>query len=169
MDRLDDLARRSLTALVRDVRINDWSGRREREAISLYAMRHLVAEVRDDSVLSDRSQIGIEVPVPQLSGEAASRLGLKNPKKQVCRDLVIWPMPAMTCWDQMGQPTVPPLAIFQWKTARDPDPLDLRWLSEYSRLFEQVVGYAIALSGRGSHFKLRCTKVSRGFEARLDI
>src|SRR5256885_13281345 len=96
-------------------------------------------ECHRGAVLEHASQIGIEVAVPQLRG--AKR------KRQVCKDLVIWPRPMMTCWNKDGAPVIHPLAVLQWKTGTAPVANDdFRWLSGYSRRNPGVAAYAVALN-----------------------
>ena len=159
---IDEIVQHTLSAFVEDIKASAWSGRREREAVSLYAFRHLASAVRVGSVLHDVAQIGIEVPVPQLAvGSPVHRMATK-PKAQVCKDIVIWPEPAMTCWDNAGRPTVFPTAIMLWKTGAQPAKRDIQWLQHYSVDRRNFVGYAIAMSGYARRIHLRCARVSNG-------
>ncbi len=122
---LDNAIRQSLTEFASSSLSSDWQGRREREAISLFAFRHLLAQVRPGSALHDLAQITIECPVPQVA---------EHGKAQVCKDLVIWPRPAMTCWDSDGMPRVAPSAIVEWKFCiRHMSAYDIKWLQAFSR------------------------------------
>jgi hypothetical protein len=158
---MDEIVRRSLIAFAKDVAVAGWSGRREREAVSLYVLRYLAAEVAARTVLHDVAQIGVEVPVPQLPKDSPVHR-TENPKPQVCKDIVVWPKPAMTCWDKAGQPTVYPTAVIQWKSAGQPDRTDVDWLRAYSLIRPDFVGFAVATSGYGGSFLLRCAKVVGG-------
>lgn len=68
MTQLDKIIRRSLSNFIDAINADKWSGRREREAICLYVLAHLQHEVRPRGVLYDVRQIGIEMPVKQISG-----------------------------------------------------------------------------------------------------
>ena len=148
---LDALVHRSLMSFAAAVLANRWNGR-EREAVSEYAFGHLLPQCSTGGVLFDPTQIGIEVAVPQLDGDGR--------KLQVCKDLVIWPRPHMTCWDCDGQPTVPPLAVLEWKTNRATVfQADVSWLSKFTTDWAAVTGYAVTLDLRRRAFLLSCTRV----------
>jgi len=135
-----------------------WSGRREREAVSLFAFGALIEQVDTDSMISSSTQIGLEVPVPQvtLDGENGS-----NNKNQVCKDLVIWPEARMTCWDNNQSPTVPPMVIIEWKFDRASIyDADVSWLKAFTEEYPNCVGYAVTANQPSSRFTLSCTRVS---------
>jgi hypothetical protein len=151
---LDSIISQSLFSFAAMLRATGWYGR-EREAVSLYAMGYLVPYCRPGTVLYDPTQIGIEVAVPQLGGA--------DMKAQVCKDLVVWPAPAMTCWDAGRQPTVPPLAVLEWKKGRSSvyGP-NVDWLTQFTARWPTTVGYAITVDLRRRRFLLRCTRVMAG-------
>lgn len=158
MTEIDEIVRHSLSSFAEEVLDGSWSGRREREAVSLYVFRYLLREVHVDGFLKDAAQIGIEYPVPQTAGSG---------KGQVCKDVVLWRDPGMTCWDQSGQPTVAPAAILEWKFG-EPDiaERDVAWLREFSIGRPAFTGYAVAARQPGLNWKLRCTRVVDGVEDR---
>ena len=164
MSVLDDIIRDSLVAFALEALEGPWTGRREREAISLYAFGFLLKQVKRDGVLNDPAQIGIEFPVPQVvSSVEMNGIGRRREKLQVCKDLVIWPRPAMTCWDQAGQPNVSPIAILEWKfgvetTSRH----DLEWLKAFSRNRPEFTGFAISANRPGASFLMKVAKVTGG-------
>ena len=166
---LVDIIRDSLVAFALEALEGPWTGRREREAISLYAFGFLLKQVKSDGVLNDPAQIGIEFPVPQVvSTVEMNGIGRRREKLQVCKDLVIWPRPAMTCWDQAGQPNVSPIAILEWKfgvetTSRH----DLEWLKAFSRNRPEFTGFAISANRPGSSFLMKVAEVTGG-KAYLD-
>lgn len=166
---LDDIIRDSLVSFANDVLSGAWTGRREREAVSLYAFGFLLKQVRPVGILHDPAQIGIEFPVPQVSGIVETNVGGRHREKpQVCKDLVIWPRPAMTCWDEAGNPSVSPLAVLEWKfgtemTSRH----DLEWLKAFSKNRPEFTGFAISANRPGASFLLRAVRVSEG-EADFD-
>jgi hypothetical protein len=123
MELLDFLIRESLLDLLSSLlaRIGAAvSGKRS----NLYAFGFLVPKCNPHTSLRDPTQIGIEVAVRQLPGPRR--------KKLVCKDIVIWPIPAGTCWDKSGKPTQNPLAILEWKTRTDKvSACDEDWLKEF--------------------------------------
>lgn len=138
-----------------------WRGRREREAVSQFAFGHLLQEVAADRFLSHPAQIAIEFPVPQVDAGDAQQDRVC--KAQVCKDLVIWPEPGMTCWDAEGLPTVPPAAILEWKfgAAAVHEP-DIEWLRMFTLRFPSTTGYAITANRPGAPFLLDCVRIERG-------
>jgi hypothetical protein len=143
-----------LTSFVEDVFTNKWRGR-EREAVSLYALGYLVPRCGDGRLLRSPTQIGIEVAVPQIPGGKA--------KAQVCKDLVLWSEPRLTCWDTAWRPTIHPIAIMEWKTNRSScSPYDIRWLKAYSERVPGFVGYATCLDLTAREFRLACARVESG-------
>jgi hypothetical protein len=162
IEQLDKLLQGTLSDFALDLSMS-WYGR-EREAVSLYAFGYLIPECQPQCVLRDRTQIGIEVAVPQLSPEASSRIGgSERPKPQVCKDLVLWPERGMNCWDAHGNPTRYPMAVIQWKVGGvDSLREDIAWLGEYSSDKPDLVGYAVALEVGATGLRLHCTRVHRG-------
>lgn len=109
ISKINEIIKQSLVEFVEDIRTNSWLGR-EREAISLYVFAHLLKFCKDSSFLYDPAQICIEGAVPRLVDVD------KEYKRQVCKDLIIWPEPRMTCWDEQRKPTRVPIVIMKWKT-----------------------------------------------------
>ena len=160
---IDTLIRSSLCSLVEDISTSDWTGRREREVVSLFCFGHLLRECRPDTFLHDVTQISIEVAVPQVTGQVG-RTGKPTSKVQVCKDVVIWPRPRMTCWDAEGNSTVRPTSIIEWKHNEGVVyAYDVDWLREFSAGAEDFVGYAVSTNhGRPHNFRLSCTRIHRG-------
>lgn len=151
---LDVLIRDSLTEFVESVSASSWRGR-EREAVSLFAFGHLVPRCGPGSILESPTQIGIEVAVPQHPGARA--------KRQVCKDLVLWPCSAMTCWDERGRPTRRPIAILEWKTqGRMAAAFDVEWLTRFSQTASSFVGYSLRFDRTARAFRLSCTRIHAG-------
>ena len=169
MSVLDDIIRDSLVAFASEALVGPWSGRREREAVSLYTFGFLLKQVKPKSVLRDPAQIGIEFPVPQIENRSCARdNAARHVKSQVCKDLVIWPSPAMTCWDQAGQPNVYPIAILEWKFGVETiSRHDLEWLKAFSRNRPAFTGFAISANRPGASFLMKVAKVTGG-KAYLD-
>jgi hypothetical protein len=158
MDNLDSLIRESLLAFATFIVRENWNGR-EREAVSLYAFGFLVPRCRTDGPLSDPTQIGLDVAVRQIAGA--------NRKAQVCKDLVVWPEPAGTCWDDAGNPTRDPLAILEWKgRAAEPSEYDQNWLREFSKTSPGLFGYAVSIDPRGQSTTLRVSQMRGGLVTR---
>ena len=152
---LNLVIRRSLKDLARDVcDSNGWFGR-EREVVSRYVFGHLLRYCKEGHVLHDPTQIVFESAVPQIPGP--------NRKALVCKDVVIWPEPGMTCWDEERKPVRYPLAIIEWKANKTRvSRYDVDWLRAFSQDLDDFVGYAVCLDLEQRRFKLSCTRVYRG-------
>jgi hypothetical protein len=163
VDEIDLLVRSSLSALAQDSSMTGWTGRREREIVSLFCFGYLLRECRPGAFLHDPTQIAIEVGVPQVVQQALLS-GKPHSKSQVCKDIVLWPRPRMTCWDSVGAPTVRPASIIEWKhNEGDVCAYDVQWLAEFSSAAPDFVGYAVSTipcSGRG--IRLSCTRIHQG-------
>lgn len=161
VDAIDELIRSCLSSLIQDVRNGKWKGRRERELISLFCFGHLLRFCRPGFFLRDPTQIGIEVPVPQISAQR-SLTGKSANKRQVCKDVVIWAEPGMTCWDSAAQPTVRPACIIEWKHNEVSD-YDVRWLRHFSAVCRPFVGYAVHTKQEAQgQFALSCARIYMG-------
>jgi len=163
INQLDLAIRSSLSSLIEDLSQNHWTGRREREVVSLFCFGHLLRECRPGSFLHDATQISIEVAVSQVPGQIA-RTGKPSSKDQVCKDIVIWPRPRMTCWDSEGKPTIKPTSIIEWKHNEGAiSEYDVDWLREFSIASDEFVGYAVSTShDRPSNFRLACSRIQWG-------
>lgn len=124
---------------------------RERELVSTFIFAHPLPTVGPGRVLNAAHQIGIEVAVPQ-------RRDLPNPRRDpdVCKDIVIWPSPGMTCWDEQGRAVHYPLAVLEWKSINLKDrkttrtrkrviehASDVDWLRWYVDAAPGATGYAV--------------------------
>lgn len=114
IDQIDTIVAQSLQSLAHELSVGAWKGRREREVVSLFCFGHLLRHCRSASLLYDPAQLAIEVAVPQILGQRGLT-GKVRSKAQVCKDIVIWPQPRMTCWDNDGKATVYPLSVIEWK------------------------------------------------------
>ena len=161
---LDRIVRGGLADFADEIRNRDWTGRREREAVSYFAFRHLVPQCTQGSVLYDPAQISVEVAVPQLDRKTITGLTKKpTAKSQVCKDLVLWPKPGMTCWNAAGQPAVHPMSILEWKFGgRTLFEYDMLWLQAYSSHRAGFVGYAIQADSQERDFTVAAARVRRG-------
>jgi len=158
MDSIDESVRSALNTFVDDALDGSWSGQREREAVSLFAFGALLDHINADNSLRDARQVGLEVPVPQviMDGEDSA-----NKKNQVCKDVVIWPEPRMTCWDENQNPTNSPIAIIEWKFDRASIYNgDVNWLETFVEKYPDCIGYAVTANQPSSRFSLSCTRVS---------
>ncbi len=109
------------------------------------------------------TQIALDVPVPQIDPDIQRRLsGSLNPKKDVAKDLIIWPEAWMTCWrDEKSQQY--PSAIMEWKfNKRKISSYDVCWLEAFSKGHRDFVGYALSVDKQRRDFALSCTRVYDG-------
>ena len=168
MSELDAIVEQSLRSFHRDI-CSEWCGR-ENEAVNLYALGHLAKQIRSGSVLSDLTQIGIEVAVRQLP-KCAEHPGRRG---TVRKDLVIWPTAGMTLW-KSNVPHNEPLAVMEWKVNhyfnravhqqnRQEHLQDVQWLCETSRRSgnSDFIGFAVLLENRRSPRELTCARIHAG-------
>jgi hypothetical protein len=150
---IDQLVYRSLEAFLLDASSTGWYGR-EREAVSLYAFGYLQRLCRPGSVLQSPTQICIEGAVKQVQKDGGKLLTNK--------DLLIWPKPAMNCWESR-LPCWHPLAILEWKVrARGVSQSDVDWLCKFSQERPGFVGFALNMVVSPGSYKLSCTRVHLG-------
>jgi hypothetical protein len=162
IEEFDSIVRASLESLALELKGNEWKGRREREVISLFCFGHLLKYCQAGSVLSDPTQIGIEVAVPQIDNHRALA-GRAPQKRQVCKDVVIWPKARMVSWDDDGRATVRPRCVIEWKHNEKRISLyDIQWLREFSALSSSFVGFAVCTRRPPREFTLSCTRVFNG-------
>ena len=126
-----------------------WCGR-EREAVSLFAFGFLQKHFENPT------RIAIEGAVAQLDGRG---------KKQVCKDLVIWPEPGMTLWDDCWRLKNDPSCIFEWKVASKQSHkppcsnVDVEWLRAFSSTRPAFEGYAVGIDLLRRDFLISVTRV----------
>lgn len=158
---LDRCVQSALVSFANDTLTGSWLGRREREAVSQFVFGHLLKEVSPHGFIQDPAQIGIEFPVPQVNCDDSACD--RRFKRQVCKDIVIWREPAMTCWDVNGFPNIAPAAILEWKFgASKAHESDIEWLRQFTVKFPQTIGYAITANRPGSNFLIDCIRVNDG-------
>lgn len=166
MTELDEIIKKSLHEFVDTITREGWSGRREREAISLYVLAHLQHEAKPGSVLFDPLQIAIEFPVRQIdpAKQKAISKGQREPKRAVAKDLMIWPRPKMTTWTRDGRPYHAPIALLEWKINKSvPYEPDVKWLEEYTTENPRCVGYAVGVNqDKAGQFSVGVTRVACG-------
>jgi hypothetical protein len=159
----DAIIRASLESFVADVCESRWTGRREREAVSLYVIGHLAPRARIGTALRDATQIAIEGAVPQLDASAGKAAGVSvDPKDQVCKDVVLWSEPRMTCWSRNERPFYSPAVVMQWKWNERDNAVDVRWLLEFSARRRGFTGYAVFATRDGGTLRLRCSRIRHG-------
>lgn len=165
---LDAIVEASLCSFYRDI-CSEWCGR-ENEAVNLYALGHLAKQVRPGTILSDLTQIGIEVAVRQLP-KCTEHPGRRN---TVRKDLVIWPTAGMNLW-KANLPHNEPLAVMEWKVNhyfnravhqqnRREHLQDVQWLRETSQRLgnSDFIGYAVLLENLRSPRLLTCVRIHAG-------
>lgn len=158
MNPIDEPVRSALDTFVEEELAGSWNGRREREAVSLFAFGALVNQVNTEGALRDPRQIGLEVPVPQVTMDGENGADKKD---QVCKDVVIWPDPGMTCWDENHNPTVAPVAIIEWKFDRASIyDANVDWLEAFTETYPNCTGYAVTANQPPSRFTISCTRVT---------
>ena len=161
IEQIDAAIGQSLKSLAKEISAG-WSGRREREVVSLFCFGHLLTQFRPGSVLYDHAQLSMEVAVPQISGQT-TLTGKSGSKPQVCKDIVIWPRPRMVVWDQDGKPTHRPMCVIEWKHNEGAvSAYDLEWLRNFSSLGPEFVGYAVCTNRPAQPFTLSCTRIASG-------
>jgi len=111
---------------------------------------------KPQTILYNPTQIGIEVRVPK-----ATRFG---EKAEICKDLVIWPRPRMTCWTEEKRAENYPLAILEWKVNQTRlYEGDVEWLGASAMdAPSSFVGYALYVDLRQRRFRLSCTRIQAG-------
>jgi hypothetical protein len=154
---LDAVIRDSLVALANDPHVVRWRAK-ENNWVSYFVMKHLLRQCRPDGILFDPAQIGIEVSVLQPKGYA---------KKGVRRDVVIWPSPGATCWND-DRVACQPLTILEWKVHRPnhPNPLvkkERQWLKRYCGQ-NSAVCYAVEVNATSDVTTICCFRFPDGDE-----
>ena len=155
--------------------------------VNLYAFGYLAKHVRPGTILSELTQLGIEVTVRQLPPQTLSTFQKNKgkPKDDVRKDLVIWRTPRMTLWNasrrckgtEILQECDEPLAVMEWKlnhflngaahpkNRRDYKGKDIRWLRETSGRIgtaTDFTGYAVLVEHTRQPKELCCVRVHQG-------
>jgi hypothetical protein len=149
MPSLETSIRESLLKFAAHLAETRWRGR-EREAVSLFAFGFLQKHFENPT------RIAIEAAVVQLHGKG---------KRQVCKDLVIWPRPGMTVWDDSWQLRNDPSCIIEWKVAskqshKPPSSgADVDWLRSFSSTRPAFEGYVVAVDLQVRNFLISVTRV----------
>jgi hypothetical protein len=166
---LDRAIRESLTSLHQEV-APDWYGK-ERELVSRFCFGHLVKYFGSvNQVLRDQAQMGMEVRVKQTS---RGRTTLKTARKrEVCKDIVIWPEPFMTLWNKNRKPVNVPLAVIEWKciafsssSREDRQTIakhDCEWLCDFTSENSGTVGFSVVADLIARPVFIRCDRFESG-------
>lgn len=142
----------SLTAFAEAILHTPWFGK-EREAVSYYAFGFLAKACAPGSVLFDPGQIVLESRIPA---------GPLNKKKEVCKDLAIWPTPGGNCWDAQRRSVHVPLAVLEWKANSERFfAYDLEHLASLTTLHAGMLGFVVTFDAKKKGV-LRAAKVLDG-------
>lgn len=165
---LDGTIRACLHSIFDEISAAEWRGR-EREIVSRFCFGYLIHSFNSD-------QLGMEVAVPQLSLVELQECkpDTKKHKRDVCKDVVIWPQPKMVTFDHDWEPSYQPLAVIEWTVINPSDSkrekkkkeikhrYDQCWLRKKSESVENFVGYAILVDATCSPKELCCARFSSG-------
>lgn len=149
---MEQTLHRTFIAFGRAILDTPWFGK-EREAVSYYAFGFLAKACKEGTLLFDPGQIAIEGRIPGTRSHS---------KKQVCKDLVIWPASGANCWDGPNKAVHVPLAIIEWKADRAtffPD--DISKMQEYTTTYPELLGIVVTFDAKKKGV-LRAAKVVRG-------
>jgi len=159
IDAVDEVVRGSLIAFIEDFTRAEWWGK-EHDCVNRFVHGFLMPQCSSASVLAHPTQIGIEVGVAQprsLFARSAAR-----------KDVVIWPEPWMSCWNDRWEPVNYPMVVMEWKALRTAQPLkchahDREWLCGLSKEREDFVGYSVTMNReRGCAERLLVLRFFRG-------
>lgn len=86
-------------------------------------------------------------------------------RRSSCKDPVIWPDPAGTCWDKLGKATRRPLAILEWKARTEEiSGYDETWLQQFSAKTPEFFGHAVSLDPKGTKTTMAVIRVRNGLK-----
>ncbi len=149
---METLLHTTLSAFANNILHTPWFGK-EREAVSYYAFNFLAKAARSGTPFYDVGQLAMEGRMPG---------GPLNTKKQVCKDLVIWPAPGVNCWNEQRQAVRYPLAVMEWK-ANSPNlfAYDLEHLASLTAHVPGMLGIVVTFDARSKKV-LRAARVLNG-------
>ena len=136
-----------------------WRGK-EHDCVNLFVHKFLFPRITPAGPIFDPTQIGIETGIPQGPG-----LGIRP---AVRKDLVIWPKPEMTTWNDEWTAVHYPMAVIEWKARRKKSPkalifpYDLEWITKYSRLRDDFIGCCATVDFTGSSTRLETALIEAG-------
>lgn len=149
---LASLLEASLTSFAHAILRTPWYGK-EREAVSHYAFNFLAKADQPGTSFYDIGQLAMEGRMPG---------GPLNTKKQVCKDLVIWPTPGSNCWDADRRAVHYPLAVMEWKAnSAKLFPYDLEHLASLTAHVPGMLGVVVTFDAKRKGV-LRAAKVLNG-------
>lgn len=144
--------RETLIAFAHSILRTPWYGK-EREAVSYYAFNVLAKATKPGTAFHDTGQLAMEGRMPG---------GPFNTKKQVCKDLVIWPAAGANCWNERRVAVHYPLAVMEWKANSSKlFPYDLEHLSSLTTHAPGMLGIAVTFDAKKKEV-LRAAKVLNG-------
>lgn len=158
MEELSSVIKDSLESFYNDVSKNSWKGR-EREAVSHFVTAHINKFINKNGPLYDLAQIVIEGAVKQDPSKG---------KKHVNKDLLVWPNPGMTAWNDKWIAEYVPLAVLEWKVHRPRNPFkefhphDIAWLNWFTSEHTESFGCAVALDISGLEAALHVAYFENG-------
>ena len=163
-EELDELLKSALKSFASIPKVSKWA--REKELVSWFVIEHLLPLVKEGGILAHPGQVGIDVAVPQHRTPENPR---KNP--DVCKDVVIWSYPDMTCWNEEGIANVHPISVIEWKSWNKRDrpaqrkskmktfaEYDLPWLQKTVQSVEEFVGYGVLADVTNERIELACVR-----------
>ena len=167
---LDGIIRKCLFSISDEIAPDDWRGR-EREIVSRFCFGYLIHSY-------DPDRIGMEVAVPQLRKPVLRKCNpkVKRPRKDVSKDVVIWPRPKTAVFDSNWKPCQQPLAVMEWTVINHSDDKSAKkkketkyeqdqcWLRRKSKPKSMAgfVGYAVFVDTTSNPKQLKCARVSTG-------
>lgn len=142
----------SLDAFAHAILHTAWYGK-EREAVSHYAFNFLAKAAQTGTAFYDVGQLAMEGRMPG---------GPLNTKKQVCKDLVIWPAPGLNCWNERREAVRYPLAVMEWKANSNTlFAYDLEQLASLTAHVPGMLGVVVTFDAKKKDV-LRAAKVLNG-------
>lgn len=170
MHDFESLLRSSLSEFARSLSTPPFWRARENECVNLFAHRFLFARMHPDGPLFNLAQIGIEVAVPQVPARSPTLGRLR--RRDVRKDLVLWPCPEMHPFDRRFGPhwrlsekaeERTPAAIVEWKVkTRDISPEDRAWLEDFTSCYRSTLGIAVSVDFTEHGASMRAIAVRAG-------
>jgi len=152
MQEIERTIEHSLSLFAKDILGSTWFGK-EREAVSYYAFGFLAKACAPNTLLYDPGQLAIEGRIPGTRSHS---------KKQVCKDLVIWPTPGANCWEGPNEAVHAPLAIIEWKANSSTFyEEDITKMVEYTTSYPGLLGIVVTFDAKKKGV-LRAAKVLNG-------
>ena len=118
-----------------------WRGK-EWDTVAVFVDAFLRKHVGKHAAIKHQSQIRTESQVATTTARGW---------RGVLKDVVIWPAPFMTCWDEQWQATRVPWAIMEFKQWRDRpksvlfDQRDSDWVAAWTMENPKSLGYVVTI------------------------